>query len=195
MPDITVEWPQTVTPELQADVHRVIEAVSAIGGAIGWFEPAPRNETDAWLDSIMSHVPDRDAALCLTLVNGVVQGMGYWKRLDEPVLRNNALIGKIMAHPEARGLRLGFRVTHELIEDARAAGVEQVHLNARGNNHLAIELYRELGFIEWGRWPNALTVGNARFDSVAMCLELQRPLGVELRGSLPGGPGASPSKA
>jgi hypothetical protein len=64
----------------------------------------------------------------------------------------------------------------------------------RGNNHLAIQLYEELGFVEWGRLPDVIEVGDERFDDVRMYLRLSRPTHVILRGSDPSGPGSSPRK-
>ena len=39
----------------------------------------------------------------------------------------------------------------DLVAQARAAGVETLTLQCRGNNHGAIRLYQRLGFTEYGR--------------------------------------------
>jgi L-amino acid N-acyltransferase YncA len=44
-------------------------------------------------------------------------------------------------------------VTEALIKSAFSAGIETLQLGVRGDNHLAIELYEELGFREWGDCP------------------------------------------
>jgi hypothetical protein len=105
-----------------------------------------------------------------------------------------AELAKVMAHPRARGLGLGAAVTKALIDSATQAGIETLQLGVRGNNHLAIELYEDLGFKVWGRLPNVIEVGDERFDDVRMFLELGRPAHLVLRGRLPCGPGASPSR-
>jgi hypothetical protein len=64
----------------------------------------------------------------------------------------------------------------------------------RGNNHLAIQLYEELGFAEWGRLPDVIEVGDERFDDVRMYLKLSTPAHLILRGSRPSGPGSSPRR-
>ena len=71
--------------------------------------------------------------------------------------------------PSARGLGLGRRVTTALVDSARAAGVEQLLCDVRGNNHAAVALYRSLGFREYGRLPDFLAVGVHRFDRVRWC--------------------------
>ena len=63
-------------------------------------------------------------------------------------------------------------MTRELIASAAAAGIETLVLGVRGNNHLAIQLYEELGFVEWGRLPDVIEVGDERFDDVRMYLKL-----------------------
>ncbi len=100
-----------------------------------------------------------------------------------------------MAHPGSRGLGLGRVVTEALIDDATKAGIESVQLGVRGNNHLAVELYRSLGFEIWGTLPNVIAVGEERFDDVRMHRTLARPAGVRLRGSDADGPGGSRAAA
>ncbi len=58
-----------------------------------------------------------------------------------------------------------------------------MHLGVRGNNHLAIELYEDLGFTEWGRLPNVIEVGDERYDDVRMYRRLNQPAGLVFRGS------------
>jgi len=99
-----------------------------------------------------------------------------------------------MAHPQARGRGLGAVVTSALIDSCAAAGIETVQLGVRGNNHLAIELYEDLGFRVWGRLPNVIEVGDDRFDDVRMSLELGRPAHVVMHGSVASGPGSSPGR-
>lgn len=132
-----------------------------------------------------------DAALCLAYTDGDIAAMGLRKRHGAHFFRHMAELAKIMAHPRARGLGLGARVTQALIDSATNAGIETRQLGVRGNNHLAIELYEQLGFREWGRLPNVIEVGNERFDDVRMFLDLGRPAHLILHGHAPHGPGAS----
>ncbi|MFC4113558.1 GNAT family N-acetyltransferase [Nonomuraea zeae] len=189
-----VTWPDTPDEALLSAVHRVMRAVVELGGAVGYPEPPGREATDPWLEELLKSVRDGDARLALAVVDGTVQGMGLWRRDPAAVFAHTAELGKIMAHPEARGLGLGRLVVSALVDDARAAGIETMTLGVRGNNYGAIELYESIGFREWGRLPNAIEVGSRRFDSVHMFLELGRAPGVVLHGSAPGGPGSSPRR-
>jgi len=191
---IELTWPETADEPLLAAVHRVLHAVVELGGAVGYLRPPAREETDPWVTSTLAAVRDGEARLALATVDGTAQALGLWQRSNETVFRHSAEVRKVMAHPAARGLGLGRLVVAGLVEDAREAGIETLTLRVRANNHGAIELYEGLGFREWGRLPNAIEVGDWRFDQVNMYRELGRPPGVVLHGSAPGGHGSSPSR-
>ncbi|MFC4586039.1 GNAT family N-acetyltransferase [Sphaerisporangium corydalis] len=192
---IDLVWPSEADDVLRDQVHQVLHAVVAAGGAVGYLRPPGGPETDKFLDGVLTAVRHGHAALALARVDGVVRAMGLWKREPEPIFQHSARVGKIMAHPSARGLGLGRLVVGALVENARAAGIETLTLGVRGNNHGAIELYEELGFREWGRLPNVIEVGDERFDDVRMLLTLGRAPTVVLRGSQTGGAGSSPRRA
>ena len=46
-------------------------------------------------------------------------------------------------------------------------------MDCRGNNHGALRLYAELGFVVSGRRPDFIAVGDERFDQVLMHLDLR----------------------
>ncbi|MEU5862598.1 GNAT family N-acetyltransferase [Nonomuraea sp. NPDC047529] len=192
---IDLTWPETADEPVLAAVHRVLHAVVELGGAVGYLAPPTRDETDPWVRAALASAANGEGRLALATVDGTVQAMGVWRRGQEAVFRHSGEIGKVMAHPEARGLGLGRLVVSGLADDARAAGIETLTLRVRGNNHGAIALYGSLGFREWGRLPNVVEVGEWRFDEVSMYLELGRRPGVILHGSSPGGPGSSPNPA
>ena len=93
--------------------------------------------------------------------------------------------------PSARGGGHGRAVVDALLDALRDIGFELVTLSARGNNHGAIALYRTFGFRVWGVLPDAIAVGDLRFDDVHMVLELPRPEGLALHGARAGGPGST----
>jgi ribosomal protein S18 acetylase RimI-like enzyme len=130
--------------------------------------------------------------LCVASVDGVVQATGHWRRDPSAFAAHRAEVTKVMAHPDARGLGLGRLVTAAVIDHAADAGIETLHLGVRGNNHLAVAIYEDLGFVEWGRLPDVVEVGRLRFDDVRMVLKFPQPPGVVWWGSRPGGPGGSP---
>lgn len=192
-PQIDLSWPSAASAELDDQLHRVIHAVTAAGGSVGWIGATTLEQSLSWVHPMLELTAAGQAAICVASVDGVPQGLGSWKAEQSPVFGHRAMIGKIMAHPNARGLGLGRLVTSALVEHARDAGFEMVTLGVRGNNHLAQQLYRDLGFQECGRLPNGIRVGNERFDALEMYLDLQLPEGVILHGMDPVGPGSSPA--
>jgi ribosomal protein S18 acetylase RimI-like enzyme len=187
-------WPTSMTDELARQSHLLIGAVTRLGGAIGWMSPPTRVETDEWLAGVFTSLAAGDGALCTAWRDDRLVAMGAWLRDQVPYFRHLAELVKIMVDPRARGARLGGLVTQALIASAAAAGIETLVLGVRGNNHLAIELYAELGFVEWGRLPDVIEVGDERFDDVRMYLKLGTPTNLILRGSHPSGPGSSPRR-
>jgi ribosomal protein S18 acetylase RimI-like enzyme len=192
--EIDLVWPSTADERLRAEVHEVLHAVVAAGGAIGWPRPPGRAETDAWLDKMLALVRGGDGAMVVARVDGVVRGTAVWQRESGQVFRHCAELGKVTAHPAARGLGLGRVLVEAVISDARKSGLELLTLGVRGNNYGAIELYEGLGFREWGRLPNSIAVGDERFDSVRMVLQLGYAGTVVLNGSTAGGLGSSPRR-
>jgi GNAT superfamily N-acetyltransferase len=184
------EWPVELDDELATQIHEVVSAVVAAGGAVGWLVPPDRAACDAWISGVLAS----GGRLCVVRVDGRVRALGTWQRLASEVLRHNGEIRRVMAHPEARGLGLGRVVVTSLIEDARLSGLEAVLLDVRGNNHAALSLYQSVGFIEYGRLHNFIAVGSHRFDRVGLVLPLSQPDGVVLHDDRPEGPGASTAR-
>jgi ribosomal protein S18 acetylase RimI-like enzyme len=191
---IELDWPSELDDELSIGAHRVLHDVVASGGAVGYAAPPDRATSDKWLAEVLEAVRTRDAALALARVDGRIAAFGCWQRLPWEPLRHSAEIHKVMTEPRSRGQGLGRAVVGALIDNARTADLETLLLDVRGNNHGALELYEDFGFRVHGRAPNVVEVGNLRFDSVKMHLVLGRAPDVELRGSLPGGPGSSPGR-
>jgi len=84
-------------------------------------------------------------------------------------------------------------VVDALVDTARAAGIETVILDVRGNNPAAMALYERTGFVVYGRLPDFVAVGNERFDRVCYRRDL-RPAGeatLARHGGRPVGPGWS----
>jgi ribosomal protein S18 acetylase RimI-like enzyme len=190
--EVRVQWPGQMSERLAVAANSLIGVVSGLGGAVGWRGVPPRPETDGWLAGVIAAAAAGDGGLCTVWREDSLVAMGVWRRHEAIYFRHLAEIGKVMVHPQARGGRLGRLVTQELVSGAARSGIEVVQLAVRGNNHLALQMYEELGFTEWGRLPDALEVGSDRFDQVWMYLRLAVPDGVVLRGSTPSGPGYAP---
>jgi ribosomal protein S18 acetylase RimI-like enzyme len=188
---MSVAFPTSADAATYAAVHRVITAVVALGGAVGWLHVPDENETAAWLDRHLAQARTGDGAVALVTHDGTVEALGIWQRYPDPVVRQNAEIRKVMVHPDARGRGLGRVVVEALTEHATQAGIEVLVLDARGNNHGAHALYESLGWERCGRIPDFIAVGDERWDRVFFARRVSTPDGAVLHGSAPVGPGNS----
>lgn len=187
----SVAFPTAADPATYAAVHRVITAVVALDGAVGWLSVPDEAETGAWLDEHLAYAAAGRGGVALVSVDGVVEALGVWSRYHAPVVAQNAEIRKVMAHPDARGRGLGRVVVEALTEHAKEHGVEVLVLDARGNNHGAHALYERLGWRRCGYIPDFIAVGEHRWDRVFFAKRVSTPPDAVLHGSEPVGPGFS----
>lgn len=184
-------WPSEADERLRRGVRELVQAVSALGGAVGWVTPPSDAEADAWLEEVLADVRAGRVRLAVLTEGVEVLALGLWWRYPVRVLAANAELRKVMTAPHARGRGLGRTVVRALVEDARRAGVETLTLDVRGNNTAAMTLYEAEGFEVWGRLPDFIAVGDERFDRVCYRLHLGVADGAVRRGGLTGGPGSS----
>jgi len=184
--------PGSVDDPLLDAVHRVVEAVVRLGGAVGWVDVPDRAGTAEWLAGIAAEVAAGRTRMALLRVDGRVEALGRWTRYAKETVAVNADVLQVMVHPAARGRALARRLVTALVEDARAQRVETLTLDVRGNNHAAMALYESLGFEAYGRLPDFVAVGDERWDRVLYRLDLRTadwPL--RRHGGRPVGAGAS----
>ena len=190
-----LEWPGSAGPELHAAVYRVVSAVMAQGGAVGWVTVPTEPETVRWLEGILADVRSGRARLAVVGSGGRLEGLGRWVWYEKAAVSVNAEILQVMVHPAARGAGLARQLVGALVEDARDQGVETLTLDVRGNNHAAMNLYESLGFAVYGRLPDFVAVGQDRWDRVLYRLDLRTwDSSVRRHGARPVGPGSSPSR-
>ena len=173
-------------------VHRVVDAVMRLGGAVGWVSVPTRAETEAWLGELAAEVAAGRSRVAVVSGGGQVEGLGRWTWYAKPAVAVNADVRQVMVHPDARGRSLARRLVAALVDDARAHGVETLTLDVRGNNHAAMRLYETVGFEVCGRYPDFVAVGDERWDRVLYRLDLRTAdTPVRRHGARPVGPGSS----
>ncbi|HVD29411.1 MAG TPA: GNAT family N-acetyltransferase [Mycobacteriales bacterium] len=189
-----LEWLPGTEPEagtLDA-VHRVVDAVMRLGGAVGWVSAPSREETAVWLGELAAEVASGRSRVAVVSAGGRVEGIGRWTWYAKPAVAVNADVRQVMVHPDRRGRGLARRLVAALVDDARAHGVETLTLDVRGNNHAAMRLYETLGFEVCGRYPDFVAVGDERWDRVLYRIDLRTPdTPVRRHGARPVGPGSS----
>lgn len=175
-------------PALRSGLTGLVQQVAARGGAVGWLTVPPPAEVQTWLDTLL----DSGARLAVAERDGELLGCGAWRRFDGAALGRMAELKKLMTMPAARGQGVGRAVVEVLVEDAADVGVELLTLECRGNNHAALARYASLGFVVTGRRPDAVAVGDERFDQMLLHRDLRTgPSGLLRHGGRREGPGCS----
>ncbi|MGW4205292.1 N-acetyltransferase family protein [Streptomyces sp. NPDC004726] len=165
-------------PESQAAfaraAHRILAELVGGGAALGWVEPPSSDEVAELLAEVVGAVRAGDAALRAAYVDRRLVGLGYWRRYARPTHRPHADLEKVAVDAAVHGHGVGRTLTAALVADARAAGIEVLTLDARGDNTDALRLYRSLGFVEYGRLRDFVAVGERRYDKVFCMLDFRR---------------------
>ena len=166
----------------------VVRAVAAQGGAVGWLHVPEPPEVLSWLDGLT----DSGVRLAVATEEERVLGCGGLRRLRPVVVSGMAEVTKVMTHPDAARRGVARALMDLLTAQAVADGVELLTLECRGNNHGALRLYAQCGFQVTGRRPDAIAVGDERFDQVLMHADLRSgTAGLVRHGSRREGPGST----
>jgi ribosomal protein S18 acetylase RimI-like enzyme len=189
---------QAADPGFVAAAHQILASLVRDGAALGWLDPPSEAEVGALLRSVGDAARAGNAALCAAYVqvagpavspggmsatgaipgpgrpspDGLV-GLGYWTRYERPTHRQHADVRRVAVVAHAQGKGVGRALTRALIASARAAGVEVLTLDVRGDNVGALHLYRSLGFTQYGRLKDFVAVGRRRYDTVFCALDLR----------------------
>lgn len=154
--------------------HRILADLVGGGAALGWVGPPSRDEVAELLRHVVAAARAGNGALRAAYLDRRLVGLGYWLRHTRPTHRPHADLEKIAVDAAAHGRGIGRALTAALIADAQKTGIEVLTLDARGDNSTALQLYRSLGFTEYGRLPDFVAVGEHRYDKVFCMLDLRR---------------------
>ena len=170
-----------LTPALLADAARLLADLVAHGAALGWVEPPSAAEVTALLREVVVAAERGDAALAVAAAGDELHGLGWWRRYTRPTHRVHADLERVAVRSDAQGAGLGRALTVMLVEQARAAGIEQLTLDLRGDNTAALHLYESLGFRVYARLPEFVAVDRNRFEKVFCVLDLRTGASGEAR--------------
>jgi len=97
-------------------------------------------------------------------------------RQTSPKYHHRASIWGVFVEPAHRGQGFGRAVVAAAIDLARSwPGVDYVDLGASERADAARRLYESLGFVAWGREPEATEIDGRRYDETHMTLRLAGP--------------------
>ncbi|GAA1991760.1 GNAT family N-acetyltransferase [Amycolatopsis minnesotensis] len=174
---VTVAGVAELDDGLVAELHRIIVDLVRDGAPLGWLDPPSVAEIATLLGTVVADAGNGDAGLVVARTGDDLAGLGYWRRYTRPTNRPHADLERVAVAGAAQGKGVGRALTTALVDDARAAGIEVLTLDARGDNATALGLYRSLGFTEYGRLPDFVAVGERRYDKVFYMIDLRSARG------------------
>jgi ribosomal protein S18 acetylase RimI-like enzyme len=139
------------------------QAPRAFGSSLEEEQPLDLDHFRRWAEA------DAERALFGAFVDGHLAGMTGLARHNRRKTCHKAYIWGVYVDPGQRGLGLSRQLLEAALARAAAMpGVSQVQLTVAADNAAAISVYRRLGFVEYGREPEALCVAGEMIDEVLM---------------------------
>jgi ribosomal protein S18 acetylase RimI-like enzyme len=89
--------------------------------------------------------------------------------------RHAGHLTSMFVHPEHRRRGVARSLAVRILSCAADAGLAAVRLEVVAENQPATALYQSLGFVEYGREPNAYRLGDRTWDLLLMTRALTRP--------------------
>lgn len=114
-----------------------------------------------------------DAGVFGAFADGALIGMVGLGRETGPKFSHKGFIWGMYVDPAAAGRGVGRALLEAALALARSQpGLRHLTLHANAANRPAISLYQSLGFVEIGREPGAMRVGNVFHDEIRMFLPI-----------------------
>jgi len=100
--------------------------------------------------------------------NGIEPAVAWPSKL--PSSRHKTNLWGVFVAPSHRRFGIGRSVVAEAVRHAFENGARRVNLQVFVPNTEAVQLYLAMGFLEYGREPEAVCLGGAFYDGVHMSL-------------------------
>ncbi|MGW8565553.1 N-acetyltransferase family protein [Isoptericola sp. NPDC055881] len=167
--------PEGVPPALVEALTDCWVEVTDAGGAAGFpFAPVDPARVRLAVEAVVRALDDRSARLLCAVVPGRLVGWLVVRRALDPLVAHWGTVHHVQTRPDVRGQGVGAALMREARRVARdEMGLEQLRLSARGGMGLE-SFYERCGWVEVGRWPGALRLGEGDDrDEVHMLLRLR----------------------
>ncbi|PTX54175.1 GNAT family acetyltransferase [Litoreibacter ponti] len=138
----------------------------------------------AFLTTLDEFLAESDASVAAKLAKGQVLGgfvdgalmavVAYGRKSGKDLTSHRAELGAVYVRPAARGLGLAARLMQQLEAHAIFEGVTQLELYVEGQNAVAIRFYEKLGYVQYGKLPNAVMRDGVGVDDLFMVRALGR---------------------
>lgn len=132
-------------------------------------EKISKKEEKNWLDKNIKLISQKKCVALFVFIDNKLSGISD-VTLKERVNKHVGSFG-ITLSSETRGQGIGKELMSLVISESikRIAGLKIITLECFANNEVALNLYKSLGFTEFGRLPNGLSRLDTYVDEVFMC--------------------------
>ncbi len=125
----------------------------------------------AWFSALFKLIKEDDAVAVVAEVDGKVVGLCDSQRMRPGSEISHIAVLGIAIRKGYRGKGLGEAMIKKMIELSKGK-FDILKLEVFSVNTTAMNLYRRIGFVEYGTLPNAIKRGNTYYDSVHMYYQL-----------------------
>jgi ribosomal protein S18 acetylase RimI-like enzyme len=139
----------------RADVHDLCDAtIAAIekDGGFGWVTVPERDALERYWQGVVA-VPQRD--LIVGRLDGAIAGTAQLVRFppNNQAQAFSAQLTTFFIAPWARGIGLGQLVMETVEKRAKESNIHVINLDVRETQFNAIELFKRMGYVQWGMNP------------------------------------------
>jgi ribosomal protein S18 acetylase RimI-like enzyme len=127
-------------------------------------------EEKKFVDHMIEGIQNRKAVMLVAICNGQLMGASQVS-LGEKTEKHIGLFG-LSVDQAYRGEGVGTILMQNVINEAKQnlMGLEIINLHVFSKNQVAIEMYKAMGFAEYGRLPNGHKLDKGHDDCVMMYL-------------------------
>lgn len=152
-----------------AEAVRAIYAFHVLNGTASFDTEPP--DLRFWQDKI-AHIQSQDWPFLVCREEGRTLGYAYATQFRDRPAYVRTCEDSVYVANEARGKGIGTRLLESLVEEAMAAGFEQMIGVIGGGEPASVALHSKLGFIHAGRMRNVGYKFGRKLDTVYMQREL-----------------------
>lgn len=132
------------------------------------YNEALARSDDYWRDSLERSGKGVEWWYFAKLDRKLVGMMGGKRETHEKLSHQAEIVGVYVA-PEARGLGVGSKIMEAMLEAiGKSDGIRSVGLHVTVGQESAYALYKKFGFVERGRVPDDIRVGDKYYETIDM---------------------------
>ncbi len=163
--------PYEIIPITEAHIEGFNKAVDSVAREhlyLAFLYGPPLEQSQAF---VLENLRDGNPQV-VAMHHGEVIGWCDIASLHRHVFEHSGVLGMGIIAPY-RGKGIGKRLMYSALEMAKTKGLTRIELTARENNHRAIALYKQFGFVAEGLKRNATRINGVYENDVIMGLLLE----------------------